>query len=169
MGLPSELERLAVGSVATPSGFVASGVACGLKESGALDIGVLTSTRRSVSALVDTASALPSESVVHTRGLDRAHLQAVVVNAGNANAATGPQGIEDAATIGATVASELGCDPGQVAVCSTGVIGERFKMPVVSAGARAAASAVSRDGGPAFGQAICTTDRSPKGRFARTT
>ena len=163
MGLPSELERLAVGSVATPSGFVASGVACGLKESGALDIGVLTSTRRSVSALVDTASALPSESVVHTRGLDRAHLQAVVVNAGNANAATGPQGIEDAATIGATVASELGCDPGQVAVCSTGVIGERFKMPVVSAGARAAASAVSRDGGPAFGQAICTTDRSPKG------
>ena len=163
MGLPSELERLAVGNVATPSGFVASGVACGLKESGALDIGVLTSTRRSVSALVDTASALPSESVVHTRGLDRAHLQAVVVNAGNANAATGPQGIEDAATIGATVASELGCDPGQVAVCSTGVIGERFKMPVVSAGARAAASAVSRDGGPAFGQAICTTDRSPKG------
>ena len=163
MGLPSELERLAVGSVATPSGFVASGVACGLKESGNLDIGVLTSTRRSVSALVDTASALPSESVVHTRSLDRAHLQAVVVNAGNANAATGPQGIEDAAAIGATVARELGCDPGQVAVCSTGVIGERFKMPVVTAGARAAASAVSRDGGPAFGQAICTTDRAPKG------
>jgi glutamate N-acetyltransferase / amino-acid N-acetyltransferase len=163
LGLPSELERLAVGSVATPSGFLASGVACGLKASGALDIGVLTSTRRAVSALVDTASALPSESVVHTRSLDRAHLQAVVVNAGNANAATGPQGIEDAATIGATVAGELGCDPGQVAVCSTGIIGERFKMPVVTAGAQAAASAVSRDGGPAFGQAICTTDRAPKG------
>lgn len=152
-----------MGGVTTPSGFVASGVACGLKESGSLDIGVLTSTRRVVSALVDTASALPSESVVHTRSLDRSRLQAVVVNAGNANASTGPQGIEDAGAIGRTVAAELGIDPGEVAVCSTGVIGQRFKMDVVTAGARAAASAVGSDGGAAFGQAICTTDRAPKG------
>lgn len=162
-GVPSELERLAVGSVTTPSGFVASGVACGLKESGGLDIGVLTSVRRVTSAIVDTASALPSESVVHTRSLDRSRLQAVVVNAGNANAATGPQGIDDAATIGRTVAAELGLDPGEVAVCSTGVIGQLFKMDIVTAGAHAAASAVGPDGGAAFGQAICTTDRAPKG------
>lgn len=152
-----------MGSVTTPSGFVASGVACGLKESGGLDIGVLTSVRRVTSAIVDTASALPSESVVHTRSLDRSRLQAVVVNAGNANAATGPQGIDDAATIGRTVAAELGLDPGEVAVCSTGVIGQLFKMDIVTAGAHAAASAVGPDGGAAFGQAICTTDRAPKG------
>lgn len=152
-----------MGSVTTPSGFVASGVACGLKESGGLDIGVLTSVRRVTSAIVDTASALPSESVVHTRSLDRSRLQAVVVNAGNANSATGPQGIDDAATIGRTVAAELGLDPGEVAVCSTGVIGQLFKMDIVTAGAHAAASAVGPDGGAAFGQAICTTDRAPKG------
>jgi glutamate N-acetyltransferase / amino-acid N-acetyltransferase len=163
MGWPAELERLAVGSVTTPSGFVASGVACGLKESGHLDIGVLASSRRAVSALVDTANAIPSESVVHTRSLDRSRLQAVVVNAGNANAATGPQGIADAATIGAAVAAELAFDPGEVAVCSTGVIGQRFRMDVVTPGAQAAASAVSPDGGTAFGEAICTTDRAPKG------
>ena len=163
LGLPSELERLAEGGVATPAGFLASGVAAGLKESGGLDIGVLMSRRRVTSALVDTASALPSASVIHTRSLDSAHIQAVVVNAGNANAETGAQGIEDAGTIGAVAAAELELDPGQVAVCSTGVIGLRFEMERVTAGVRAAASAVAATGSAGFGQAICTTDRSPKG------
>jgi glutamate N-acetyltransferase/amino-acid N-acetyltransferase len=156
------LEWLASGSVTTPSGFVASGVACGLKESGGLDIGVLVSTRRATSAIVDTANALPSESVIHTRSLDPARIQAVVVNAGNANAQTGGQGIRDAATMGQTAAAELGLDPAEVAVCSTGVIGRLFDMERVVPGVAAAASAVTRDGGGAFGQAICTTDRAPK-------
>jgi glutamate N-acetyltransferase / amino-acid N-acetyltransferase len=134
-----------------------------LKPSGGLDIGVLASTRRATSALVDTASQLPSESVIHTRSLDTSRIQAVIVNAGNANAATGPQGIRDAADIGAAAADELGYDRGEVAVCSTGVIGELFDMDRVLPGAHAAASAVARDGGGAFGQAICTTDRGPKG------
>ncbi len=163
LGFPSELERLAAGGVATPGGFVASGVAAGLKESGGLDVGVLASTRRVTSALVDTASALPSAAVIHTRSLDSAHIQAVVVNAGNANAETGPQGIADAGTMGSVAATELGLDPGEVAVCSTGVIGMRFDMGVVTRGVAAAASAVSRTGGTSFGQAICTTDRAPKG------
>lgn len=161
--MPAELEPLATGGVTAPTGFVASGVACGLKESGGLDIGVLASERRATSALVDTANALPSASVIHTRSLDVAHLQAVVVNAGNANAETGAQGIRDAAEIGSTVAEELGVDRGEVAVCSTGVIGRLFAMDRVLPGAAAAASAVTRDGGAAFGQAICTTDRAPKG------
>lgn len=101
--------------------------------------------------------------MIHTRSLDTSRIQAVIVNAGNANAATGPQGIRDAADIGAAAADELGYDRGEVAVCSTGVIGELFDMDRVLPGARAAASAVARDGGGAFGQAICTTDRDPKG------
>ncbi len=163
LGLPSELERLAEGGVATPQGFVAGAVAAGLKESGGLDIGVLLSTRRATSALVDTANALPSASVIYTRSLDSAHIQAVVVNAGNANAETGTPGIEDARTMGTVAATELGIDPGQVAVCSTGVIGRRFAMKRVTAGVAAAASAVAQTGGASFGQAICTTDRAPKG------
>lgn len=160
---PPELERLAVGSVTSPTGYVASGVSCGLKESGGLDVGVLRSTRYATSALVDTSNALPSESVIHTRSLDRTRLQAVVVNAGNANAQTGPQGIADAATIGQIVADQLDLDPGVVAVCSTGVIGRLFDMEKVTQGATAAGEAVSRTGGDAFGAAICTTDRAPKG------
>ncbi len=163
LGLPSELERLAEGGVTTPQGFVAGAVAAGLKESGGLDIGVLLSTRRATTALVDTANALPSASVIYTRSLDSAHIQAVVVNAGNANAETGTPGIEDARTMGTVAATELGIDPGQVAVCSTGVIGRRFAMRRVTAGVAAAASAVAQTGGASFGQAICTTDRAPKG------
>ncbi len=159
---PDELERLAEGGVTTPDGFVAGAVACGLKESGSLDIGVLRSTRYAHSALVDTSSALPSESVIHTRTLDRARLQAVVVNAGNANAQTGPQGIADAAAIGAAAADALDIDPGIVAVCSTGVIGRRFEIGMVTTGAADAGRAVSRSGGTAFSEAICTTDREPK-------
>jgi glutamate N-acetyltransferase/amino-acid N-acetyltransferase len=159
---PPELERLAMGGITTPPGFVASGVACGLKESGGLDMGVLRSTRHAASALVDTSNALPSESVIHTRSLDRTRLQAVVVNAGNANAQTGAKGIADAATMGATAAEGMDLDPSVVAVCSTGVIGRLFDMDKVTAGASAAAAAVSAAGGEAFSAAICTTDRSPK-------
>ena len=111
---PPELERLAMGGITTPPGFVASGVACGLKESGGLDMGVLRSTRHAASALVDTSNALPSESVIHTRSLDRTRLQAVVVNAGNANAQTGAKGIADAATMGATAAEGMDLDPSVV-------------------------------------------------------
>lgn len=160
--MPDELERLAEGGVTAPAGFEAGAVACGLKESGALDIGVLRSTRFAQSALIDTSSALPSESVIHTRTLDRSRLQAVVVNAGNANAQTGPQGIADAAAIGAAAAGGLGLDAAEVAVCSTGVIGRRFQIGMVTAGAVDAAAAVSRTGGTAFSEAICTTDREPK-------
>jgi len=162
LDVPPELERLAEGTVATTPGFVASGVACGLKESGALDIGVLASSRHAVSAMVDTSSAMPSESVIHTRTLDRTRLQAVVVNSGNANAQTGPRGVEDAAAIGAAAAAGLDMAVGEVAVCSTGVIGRRFEIDRVTAGAVSAAAAVSRDGGAAFAEAICTTDRAPK-------
>ncbi len=160
--MPEELERLAEGGVTAPAGFVAGSVSCGLKESGALDIGVLRSTRFAQSALVDTSSALPSESVIHTRTLDRSRLQAVVVNSGNANAQTGPQGIADAAAIGAAAAGSLGLSADEVAVCSTGVIGRRFEIGKVTAGAADAASAVTESGGQGFAEAICTTDRAPK-------
>lgn len=159
---PTELERLRDGGVTAPEGFVAGAVACGLKESGSLDVGVLHSTRPARSALVDTTSALPSESVIHTRSLDLSGLQAVVVNAGNANAQTGPAGIADAAAVGAAAAAGLGVDPGVVAVCSTGVIGHRFDVNRVADGATTAARGVTRSGSDGFSRAICTTDRAPK-------
>ena len=163
VGLPEGVTPLAGGGVTTPQGFAAGSAACGLKGSFALDIGLLVSLRPAASALVDTVSALPSAAVLHTRSLDPAALQGVVVNAGNANAATGSPGRDDAAAMGARAARGVGREPGQIAVCSTGTIGERLRMDLVGPGIDRAAAEAGPDGGAGFGQAICTTDRWPKG------
>jgi glutamate N-acetyltransferase / amino-acid N-acetyltransferase len=160
---PEGLAPVPGGSVTSPAGFEAAGVACGLKPSGALDLGLLRSVAPGASALVDTASALPSAPVLHNRGLDRARIRAVVVNAGTANAATGSPGLDDARAMAARAAAHLGLDPGEVAVSSTGTIGDRLDMGVVGPGIDGAAGALSAGGGADFNRAICTTDRAPKG------
>ncbi len=160
---PEGLAPLPGGSVTSPPGFEAAGVACGLKPSGAFDLGVLRSLAPCASALVDTASALPSAPVRYNRGLDRARIRAVVVNAGTANAATGSPGLEDARAMAARAAARLGIDPGEVAVSSTGTIGDRIDMDMVGRGIDGAAAALSAGGGADFNLAICTTDRAPKG------
>jgi glutamate N-acetyltransferase / amino-acid N-acetyltransferase len=160
---PDGLAPVPGGSVTTTSGFRAAGVACGLKASGALDLGVLAAEGPVVSAMVDTTSALPSAPVVRNRRLDRAAIRAVVVNAGSANAATGSPGLDDADAMARRTAAGLGLLPEQVAVCSTGTIGDRIDLGRVAPGIDAAVAALSPDGGHDFGSAICTTDRAPKG------
>ena len=99
---------------------------------------------------------------VSKRHLALAQPQAIVINAGVANAATGAQGEADAEATAQGVAAELGLAPEQVIVLSTGVIGARLPMEKVLAGARAAALALSADGGEAAANAILTTDSGPK-------
>jgi glutamate N-acetyltransferase / amino-acid N-acetyltransferase len=160
---PAGLDPVAGGSVTAAPGFRAAGVACGLKASGALDLGILAADRPVASALVDTRNALPSAPVLRNRDLDRARIRAVVVNAGSANAATGSPGLDDADAMARRAAARLGILPEEVAVSSTGTIGDRIDLERVGPGIDAAAAALSPDGGPDFGQAICTTDRAPKG------
>jgi glutamate N-acetyltransferase/amino-acid N-acetyltransferase len=150
--------------VTSPPGFRAAGVGCGLKPSGALDLGLLVADVPVASALVDTRSALPSAPVRRNRTLDRSRLRAVLVNAGSANAATGSPGIEDAHAMAARASAALRTvEPGEIAVCSTGTIGERIDLHVAFGGIDVAAYELSREGGAAFNRAICTTDRAPKG------
>ena len=147
----------------TTPGFHASGIACGLKPSSALDLGVLFALGPVSSTFVDTTSALPSAPVIRNRTLDRSRLRAVVVNAGKANAATGSPGLDDAYAMAQRAAAALGVDAGEVAVCSTGTIGERIDLGIAGPGIDQAVAALSAGGGAQFGQAICTTDRAPKG------
>lgn len=163
LGAPVILQPVPGGSVTTPEGFAAGATACGLKPSGALDLGVLHSTRPAVSWLVDTTNALPSAPVRLNRGKNRAALQAVVVNAGTANAATGSPGLDDARRMSERAAAALGLDATQVAVCSTGTIGERLDLDRVLPAIDVACGARDAAGGPDFNRAICTTDRAPKG------
>jgi glutamate N-acetyltransferase / amino-acid N-acetyltransferase len=114
-----------------------------------------------------TNRVLAAPVVVSKRHLGAAEPQAVVVNAGVANAATGGAGMADAERTAAAVAAELGVEATEVVVLSTGVIGVPLPMHRVLAGVRAACAGLDRDGGEDAACAILTTDRWPKQALAR--
>jgi glutamate N-acetyltransferase/amino-acid N-acetyltransferase len=143
-----------------PAGFRAAGVACGLKPSGGLDLGLLVSDApETVSAARFTRSGVLAAPVLHTQERCRlGGLRAVVANAGNANAATGRRGLEDAARMQGAGAMAAGVHEEQVAVASTGVIGVPLDTDKVIRGIADARRELARDGDAAFGEAIRTTD-----------
>jgi glutamate N-acetyltransferase/amino-acid N-acetyltransferase len=154
-------------SVTAVRGFVAAGVACGIKPSGDPDLALIaTEGARAVpAAAVFTSNKAAAAPVA----VSRAHLQAsgskaaaVVLNSGNANAATGAKGNDDAERTCAAVGEHLGCGREEVLVCSTGLIGFPLPMPAVEAGVAKAAAALSPDGGEAAADAIRTTDTFAK-------
>ena len=147
-----------------PAGFRASGVACGLKPSGGLDLGLLVSDAPdTVSAARFTRSGVLAAPVLLTQERCRlGGLRAVVANAGNANAATGRRGLEDAARMQGAGAMVAGVHEEQVAVASTGVIGVPLDTDKVIRGLSDARRQLAADGDAAFGEAIRTTDLFPK-------
>jgi glutamate N-acetyltransferase/amino-acid N-acetyltransferase len=147
-----------------PAGFRAAGVACGLKPSGGLDLGLLTSSAPdTVSAARFTRSGVLAAPVLLCQERCRLDgLRTVVANAGNANAATGRRGLEDAARMQGAGAMASGVHEDRVAVASTGVIGVPLDTYNVIKGISAARVALSEDGDESFGEAIQTTDRLPK-------
>jgi glutamate N-acetyltransferase / amino-acid N-acetyltransferase len=150
-------------SVTAPRGFLASGVAAGIRPSGKPDVALVRSVAPAVGCAMWTQNRVQAAPVVVSRrNLETAQPQAVVVNAGVANAATGRPGEEDALATAARTASLLGLLPEEVVVLSTGVIGPRLPMEKLLAGVDEAAAALSSDGGPTAAQAILTTDQGPK-------
>jgi glutamate N-acetyltransferase/amino-acid N-acetyltransferase len=154
------------GGLTAPQGFVAAGVASGVKKRGKLDLAMLLSEQPAVSAATFTSNAAAAAPVRLTReSSDCAHLRAVVVNAGNANAVTGKQGLADAARMRLLTANHLRVPVEQVAVCSTGIIGVPLPMDRIEPGIAAAAAAL-RGGDPKaaehFAAAIRTTDKHAK-------
>ncbi len=148
-----------------PRGFRAAGVACGIKPSGDLDLGLLTSgSRATTSAARFTSSGTQSAPVLLCR--ERCTLEGIrgiVVNAGNANAATGRPGFENAAKMqgAAALASGVG-EENAMAVASTGVIGVPLPMGAVMQGIVGATHALRTDGEGDFARAIRTTDALDK-------
>jgi glutamate N-acetyltransferase / amino-acid N-acetyltransferase len=151
-------------SVTAPRGFRAAGVSAGLKTSGAPDV-----------ALVVNDGPLDAVAAVFTRNRVRAapvlwsqqvvadgRARAVVLNAGGANACTGPNGFADTHRTAEHVATALSVGAGDVVVCSTGLIGERLPMQALLAGVDAAAGSLATDGGAHAADAIRTTDTVAK-------
>jgi glutamate N-acetyltransferase/amino-acid N-acetyltransferase len=147
-----------------PAGFRAAGVACGLKPSGARDLGLLVSSApETVSAARFTRSGVLAAPVLLTQERCRLDgIRAVVANAGNANAATGRRGLEDAARMQGAAAMASGVPEDRVAVASTGVIGVPLDADKIVRGIADARRELSEDGDGPFGEAIRTTDAFAK-------
>jgi len=147
-----------------PQGFRASGVAAGIKESGAPDVGLMVcDATEATSAARFTPSGTQAPPVLLCRERCRLEaVRAVVVNAGNANAATGRMGFENAAKMQGAGGLVAGVREDQVAVASTGVIGVPLPMGKINQGIVGAAHALSSDGDVAFSAAIQTTDAFEK-------
>ncbi|GAA5116255.1 bifunctional glutamate N-acetyltransferase/amino-acid acetyltransferase ArgJ [Haloechinothrix salitolerans] len=157
--------------VTTPAGFRASGIASGIKDSGALDLALVVNDGPKQDAagvftrnLVKAAPVLWSQQVLTER-----RLRAVVLNSGGANAATGPEGFQDTHATAEKVAEALTSDEQEVgaievAVCSTGLIGERLPMDALLPGVDTATSALSSSPESALhaATAVMTTDSRPK-------
>ena len=151
-------------TVTAAQGFRAAGVAAGLKPSGRPDVALVVNDGPSFSAAgvftsnrVKAAPVLWSEQVVQG-----GRLRAVVLNSGGANACTGPAGFQDTHSTAEHVAQLLECGAAEVAVCSTGLIGERLPMDLLLTGVEKAAGAVVAAGGDDAADAICTTDTHRK-------
>jgi glutamate N-acetyltransferase / amino-acid N-acetyltransferase len=151
-------------SVTAAKGFRASGVAAGLKASGGLDVAVvLNDGPRFDAAGVFTSNRVQAAPVRWSgEVLRHGQVRAVVLNSGGANACTGPAGFQDTHATAEHAAAALGIGAADVAVCSTGLIGERLPMPALLSGVTAALDAASAEGGGAAAEAIMTTDTRPK-------
>jgi glutamate N-acetyltransferase/amino-acid N-acetyltransferase len=157
-------------SVTAPKGFRAAGVAAGIKKSG-LDLAlVVNDGPDAVAAGVFTSNRVKAAPVLWTQEVLRSGiLRAVVLNSGGANACTGRAGFQDTHATAEHVAAVLSgramrfpVGAIDVAVCSTGLIGERLPIDKLRSGVTAAARQLARDGGDRAASAIMTTDTRPK-------
>jgi glutamate N-acetyltransferase/amino-acid N-acetyltransferase len=152
-------------TLAIPRGFRASGIKAGLKASGSLDMAVLTADQPCAAAGTFTTNRVCAAPVKWCREILPADdIRAIVINSGNANAATGDQGLANAQRTAECAADLLGCQPEQVLVASTGIIGHQLPMDRIEAGiAKAVAGlSASRDAFQTAAAAIMTTDTRPK-------
>jgi glutamate N-acetyltransferase / amino-acid N-acetyltransferase len=156
-------------SVTAPLGFRAAGVTAGLKESGQMDVAVVLNDGPSrAAAAVFTSNRVQAAPVIWTRQVvSGGRVRAVVLNSGGANACTGPAGFQDTHATAEHLAAAIGDSAGEIAVCSTGLIGERLPMGKLLPGVDTAVAAASRAGGLAAADAIRTTDTVVKIAFRR--
>jgi glutamate N-acetyltransferase / amino-acid N-acetyltransferase len=147
------------------AGVYAGAIAAGIKPN-RLDLAVIHVPKAVGSAAVFTTNKAEAACVTYSRKLCKRNiLKAVVVNAGNANAATGDEGLQNAKKMGKLTAESLGLRPGEVGVASTGVIGVQLPIAKVEAGIQSLLSKPLGQDGMSAAKAIMTTDLTDKHVF----
>lgn len=154
------------GHIAMVPGFQAAGVPCGIKNTeDCPDMAMVVSEVPCRAAAVFTQNKVVAAPIIYDRRLLQDHTteaQALVVNAGCANACTGERGISDTEEMARQAAEELGLQPEAVWIMSTGVIGQHLPMDKIRAGIALAVGRLSNEGGHSAARAIMTTDTRPK-------
>jgi glutamate N-acetyltransferase/amino-acid N-acetyltransferase len=150
--------------VTAAAGFRAAGVTVGLKPSGKPDLALVVNDGPiRAAAVVTTSNRVFAAPVKWTRqAVAGGQIDAVVLNSGGANACTGVLGYADAVATAENTAAALGTQSQRIAVCSTGLIGERLNMPLLLGGVDNAVTALTVTGGDAAAHANMTTDTVPK-------
>jgi glutamate N-acetyltransferase / amino-acid N-acetyltransferase len=159
------------GGVTAPKGFKAAGITAGLKPSGAPDLALIVSETEAIAAGVFTTSQVRAACVDYCRQRlqAKASARAILCNAGQANAATGEQGWQDAIASAQLLGEALNISPDTILLASTGVIGQRIKVDALTTGIPPLVANLSEDGGDRAAQAIITTDLVPKSIALETT
>ncbi|MFC1490480.1 bifunctional glutamate N-acetyltransferase/amino-acid acetyltransferase ArgJ [Candidatus Latescibacterota bacterium] len=151
------------GSITAPEGFRAGAVKCGIKYKNRNDLALIVSDNLATCAGVFTRNRIKAAPVLVSRDhVKNGDARAIIVNSGNANACTGENGIETAITMAAQTAKLIKCDPSEVLVSSTGVIGHVFPIDKVVKCLPKLVSDISENGNALAAKAIMTTDTVPK-------
>ncbi len=159
------------GGITAPKGYRAAGMVAGLKPSGLPDLALIVSDVEAIAAGVFTTSVVRAACVDYCRERLQAKqsARAILCNAGQANAATGTKGWEDALDCAQTLSHLLGVPPESILLASTGVIGQRIKMEPLKAALPQLVKALSEDGSESASKAIVTTDLVTKSIALETT
>ncbi|HAG82662.1 MAG TPA: arginine biosynthesis bifunctional protein ArgJ [Cyanobacteria bacterium UBA12227] len=159
------------GGITAPKGYRAAGITAGLKPSGLPDLALIVSDVDAIAAGVFTMSYVRAACVDYCRQRlqKKASARAILINAGQANAATGEQGWQDAVESAKALGEALEISPDSILLASTGVIGQRIRMDALLTGIPQLVESASETGGDAAAQAIITTDLVPKSIALETT
>jgi glutamate N-acetyltransferase/amino-acid N-acetyltransferase len=159
------------GGVTAPRGYKAAGITAGLKPSGLPDLALIVSDVDAIAAGVFTTSHVKAACVDYCRQRlqEKQNARAILCNAGQANAATGEQGVKDALESAVLLGKELGIDPNSILLASTGVIGQRIKMDALRNGIPQLVASLSETGSDAAAGSIITTDLVTKSIALETT
>ena len=145
------------------SGFRAGAVAAGIKKRGGLDLALILSEKEAIGAGVFTTNKVKAAPVIVSQEhIRNGKVRAIIANSGNANACTGAQGLAAAKRMAEIAAEELGIEPEEVLLASTGVIGAQIDTSLISSSIHDLANSLSGEGLPRALEGIMTTDTFPK-------
>jgi len=150
------------GNVTAPLGFRAAGGNCGVKQAAPDLVLIHSDLPASAAATLTTNRFRAAPTYVTERAVSSGTARTIVANSGNANCATGTQGMDNALRMARAAAKATGVSPSEVVVCSTGVIGVQLPIEKVEAGIARLAPELGRDDPELVARSIMTTDTAPK-------